>query len=97
MKIKQLLQIQKIVEGRAIPYDILEGIEKTKYYSKSKGYHIDIGDMHLIHLLRVFFNVFHQEEPIIEDIEKLLSSDDFQEKIKLQILKEFGEKKDKQN
>ena len=53
--------------------------------------------MHLIHLLRVFFNVFHQEEPIIEDIEKLLSSDDFQEKIKLQILKEFGEKKDKQN
>ena len=31
------------------------------------------------------------------DIEKLLSSDDFQEKIKLQILKEFGEKKDKQN
>ena len=34
MKIKQLLDIQKIVEGRAIPYDILEGIEKTKYYSK---------------------------------------------------------------
>ena len=61
MKIKQLLDIQKIVEGRAIPYDILEGIEKTKYYSKSKGYHIDIGDMHLIHLLRVFFNISFNE------------------------------------
>ena len=56
MKIKQLLQIQKIVEGRAIPYDVLEGIEETTYYSKSKEQHINIGDMHLTHLLRVFMN-----------------------------------------
>ena len=39
MKIKQLLEIQKIVEGRAIPYDVLEGIEETTYYSKSKEQH----------------------------------------------------------
>ena len=56
MKIKQLLDIQKIVEGRAIPYDIAEGINETTYYSKSKQQHIKIGDMHLHHLLRVFMN-----------------------------------------
>ena len=56
MKIKKLLDIQKIVEGCAIPYDVLEGIEETTYYSKSKEQHIKIGDMHLHHLLRVFMN-----------------------------------------
>ena len=56
MKIRQLLDIQKIVEGRAIPYDIAEGINETTYYSKSKQQHIKIGDMHLHHLLRVFMN-----------------------------------------
>jgi len=54
MKIKQLLQIQKIVEGRAIPYDVLEAIEENTYFSKSKEENINIGDMHLTHLLRVF-------------------------------------------
>jgi len=56
MKIRQLLDIQKIVEGRAIPCDIAEGINETTYYSKSKQQHIKIGDMHLHHLLRVFMN-----------------------------------------
>jgi hypothetical protein len=56
MKIRQLLDIQKIVEGRAIPYDIAEGINETTYHSKSKQQHIKIGDMHLHHLLRVFMN-----------------------------------------
>ena len=56
MKIRQLLDIQKVVEGRAIPYDIAEGINETTYHSKSKQQHIKIGDMHLHHLLRVFMN-----------------------------------------
>ena len=56
MKIRQLLDIQKIVEGRAIPCDIAEGINETTYHSKSKQQHIKIGDMHLHHLLRVFMN-----------------------------------------
>jgi len=69
MKIKQLLQIQKIVEGRAIPYDVLEGIEETTYYSKSKEENINIGDMHLTHLLRVFMNkdyIYEQFNKIIK-------------------------------
>jgi len=56
MKIRQLLDIQKIVEGRAIPCDIAEGINETTYHSKSKQHLIKIGDMHLHHLLRVFMN-----------------------------------------
>ena len=48
---------------------MLEGIEETTYYSKSKEQHINIGDMHLTHLLRVFMNndyIYEQFNKIIK-------------------------------
>ena len=52
MKIKDILQIQSIVEGRATPYDILE--EEYTYYSKSKDEYINLLDLHITHFIRIF-------------------------------------------
>ena len=52
MKLKDILKIQSIVEGRATPYDILES--GFTHYSKSKDEYIDLLDLHLIHFIRIF-------------------------------------------
>ena len=54
MKLRDLLQIQKIVEDRAIPYDVLEF--DSKHYSKSKDMTVDILDLHLTHAIRILNN-----------------------------------------
>ena len=52
MKLKDILQIQSIVEGRATPYDLLES--EYTYYSKSKDEYIDLLDLHITHFIRIF-------------------------------------------
>ena len=52
MKLKDILQIQSIVEGRATPYDLLES--GYTYYSKSKDEYIDLLDLHITHFIRIF-------------------------------------------
>ena len=52
MKLKDILKIQSIVEGRATPYDILES--EYTYYSKSKDEYIDLLDLHITHFIRIF-------------------------------------------
>ena len=52
MKLKDILKIQSIIEGRATPYDILE--DTYVHYSKSKDEYIDLLDLHLIHFIRIF-------------------------------------------
>ena len=52
MKLKDILKIQSIVEGRATPYDILES--GFTHYSKSKDEYIDLLDLDLIHFIRIF-------------------------------------------
>ena len=54
MKLKDLLEIQKIVEDRAIPYDVLE-FDST-HYSRSKDITVDILDLHLTHAIRILNN-----------------------------------------
>ena len=54
MKLRDLLQIQKIVEDRAIPYDVLE-FDST-HYSRSKDITVDILDLHLTHAIRILNN-----------------------------------------
>tara|TARA_R100000426_G_C4769604_1_gene90398 strand:+ start:421 stop:600 length:180 start_codon:yes stop_codon:yes gene_type:complete len=49
MKLKQALQIQKIL-GKTIPVDMYETYE---YYSESKEEWVDIAEMDLIHAIRV--------------------------------------------
>ena len=54
MKLKDLLNIQQIVEKRAIPYDVLEF--DSSHYSKSKDMTVDILDLHLTHAIRILNN-----------------------------------------
>ena len=52
MKIKKLLELQSLIEGRKVPCD-MNG-ELNKHYSESKEKEIDILDMDLIHLVRSY-------------------------------------------
>ena len=54
MKLKDLLNIQQIVEKRAIPSDVLEF--DSSHYSKSKDMTVDILDLHLTHAIRILNN-----------------------------------------
>ena len=52
MKLRTLLKLQKAVEEREIPYDVLNF--DSKHYSESKGVFKNILDMDLIHLIRSY-------------------------------------------
>ena len=52
MKIRDLLKIQSIVEGKAIPSDMFD--KGLTYYSESLEKSYDILDMHLVHFIRAF-------------------------------------------
>ena len=54
MKLKDLLNIQQIIEKRAIPHDVLE-FDST-HYSRSKDMTVDILDLHLTHAIRILNN-----------------------------------------
>ena len=60
MKLKDLLNIQQIVEKRAIPSDVLE-FDST-HYSRSKDMTVDILDLHLTHAIRILNNYLTDDE-----------------------------------
>ena len=68
MKLKDILQMQSILEKRATPYDILEN--NFTHYSKSKDEYIELLDLHLIHFIRIFLNLVEDNNKSI-DKEKL--------------------------
>ena len=53
MKVKDLLEIQAIIDNRIIPSD-MNGDKLNEHYSTSKDEHISILDMDLIHLVRSY-------------------------------------------
>jgi hypothetical protein len=53
MKVKELLEYQSFITKRATPSDMFEG-ELNQHYSESKGEHIDLVDMDLVHLVRSY-------------------------------------------
>ena len=59
MKLKDLLNIQQIVEKRAIPSDVLE-FDST-HYSRSKDMTVDILDLHLTHAIRILNNYLNDD------------------------------------
>ena len=60
MILKDLLNLQQIVEKRAIPYDVLEF--DSKHYSQSKDMTVDILDLHLTHAIRILNNYLTDDE-----------------------------------
>jgi len=69
MKLRDLLQIQKIVEDRAIPYDVLKF--DGKYHSQSKDEVIKILDLHLTHAIRILNNYLEGVYPRYSDREEI--------------------------
>ena len=60
MKLRTLLNIQRSVEERAIPSDVLE-FDST-HYSQSKDMTVDILDLHLTHAIRILNNYLTDDE-----------------------------------
>ena len=60
MKLRTLLKLQKAVEEREIPYDVLE-FDST-HYSKSKDMTVDILDLHLTHAIRILNNYLTDDQ-----------------------------------
>ena len=61
MQIKKLLEIENIIEGRAIPCDMLDD-SLNAHYSKSRSEEIKILDMHLPHLVRAYSNMIDYDK-----------------------------------
>jgi len=90
MKLKDLLEIQKIVEDRAIPYDVLEF--DTVHFSKSKGYNVKILDLHLTHAIRILNNYLDDNiYPRYSDRQEINDSLRLCDDIDLDILEEVKE------
>jgi len=53
MKVKDLLDVQEVLEKRKTPCD-MHNEELNQHYSTSKDEHINILDMDLIHLIRSY-------------------------------------------
>ena len=64
MKLKDILQIQSIIESRATPYDLLES--GYTYYSKSKDEYIDLLDLHITHFIRIFLKQVEENNKNID-------------------------------
>ncbi len=80
MKVKDLLEIQGIIDNRIIPNDMNDN-KLNEHYSESKGEFMSILDMDLIHLVRSYSKTLsHRDEypdedvyDCINDIEKKVS------------------------
>ena len=60
MKLRTLLKLQKAVEERETPYDVLKF--DSKHYSQSKDTTVDILDLHLTHAIRILNNYLTDSE-----------------------------------
>ena len=71
MKVFQALQIQHVLDGRAIPSDMMD--EHLVYYSKSRDRFIRIVDMDVAHLVRAFNKLYQSneyDEPVSDEMLK---------------------------
>jgi hypothetical protein len=73
MKVRKLLELQSTIEERKVPSD-MNG-ELNKHYSESKGEHIDILDMDLIHLVRSYSKTIGKKYNYIDTENKEIISD----------------------
>ena len=72
MKVRKLLELQSTIEDRKVPID-MNG-ELNKHYSESKGEHIDILDMDLIHLVRSYSKIIGKKYNYIDTENKEIIS-----------------------
>ena len=83
MKVKDLLNIQEVLEKRKTPCDLHEEANLlNQHFSRSKNEYMDILDMDLIHLIRSYSKCLgegyeyidvNNKEKIREHLDKILS------------------------
>jgi hypothetical protein len=78
--LKQLVQIQSVIDNRSIASDTLKSLKKVKYYSESKKKFLSIGDMHIDHYVRSTNRKLNQISKI--NIELALELIDLRNKVK---------------
>lgn len=69
MKVIDVLRICKIT-GRTIPSDMTDQCNQT-YLSESKGEHIPIGEMDIVHLIRAF-NKMKKDNQIVKAFNEII-------------------------
>ena len=52
MTLKEIVELQSIIDKRKIAKDTLNTLENNYYFSKSKNQNIKFADMHIDHFLR---------------------------------------------
>ena len=73
MKVKDLLDVQEVLEKRKTPCD-MHNEELNQHYSESKGEFKNILDMDLIHLIRSYNKTLsHRDEYPDEDVYDCIS------------------------
>ena len=60
MKMKKVIRVVNAIQERAIPYDILNFLD-SKYYSKTEGRYVQLGEMDIWHFIRVMKNNSEKE------------------------------------
>ena len=73
MKVKDLLEIQAIIDNRIIPSD-MNGDKLNEHYSTSKDEYISILDMDLIHLVRSYSKCLGKKYNYIDTEDKEIIS-----------------------
>lgn len=69
MKVREMLKIQEAFENKIIPDDILNG--DNFYWSESKQTHINILDLDLHHLIRIFIKNLKNGKDYLIDYNKI--------------------------
>ena len=66
MKIKDLLDVQEVLEKRKTPCD-MHNEELNQHFSRSKNEYMDILDMDLIHLVRSYSKCLNCDGHIVKE------------------------------
>jgi uncharacterized membrane-anchored protein YhcB (DUF1043 family) len=66
MKIKDLLDVQEVLEKRKTPCD-MHNEELNQHFSRSKNEYMDILDMDLIHLVRSYSKCLNCDGDIVKE------------------------------
>ena len=66
MKVKDLLDVQEVLEKRKTPCD-MHNTELNMHFSTSKDRHINILDMDLIHLVRSYSKCLNRDGGMVQE------------------------------
>ena len=67
MKVKQILEIIKVISGKRLPYD-MEELDQQFYTSESQNKDYTIDEMDIIHLIRSFIKIYTYDKGLEQSV-----------------------------